>query len=56
MKIRVDKDEWYPVYTPYDEGSWIAEVSDDFIVRYRQALDAFNAIQDEIHSTLEEYK
>lgn len=54
MKIRIDKDEWYPVYTETDRepGGLIVrevEVEEAFYERWQKALDEFESIQDTLN-------
>lgn len=44
MKIKIDEDEWYPVYSEYSYGTEI-EVTPAFAARFRAASKEFNAVQ-----------
>jgi hypothetical protein len=61
VKIYIDKDEWYPVLTPFDnEMYWegrTVDVPEDFLDRYEKSLVTFDAMQKELmklHDTQEE--
>ena len=50
MKLELEKDEWYPVYSLADMPSTYedenVEVSPEFVERYRAAFREFNKVQD----------
>ena len=51
MKMRLDIDEWYPVYSLdddiRDDPTWgiIVDVSDEFFAEYQRVFKEFNAMQ-----------
>lgn len=49
-KVRIDSDEWYPVYSvrPDDHYGFEVDATDEQIARWNAAHDAFNAAQDEM--------
>jgi hypothetical protein len=50
MKVFVDADEWYPVYTLHTEQCSEEELEIDsiFYERYKKAYDEFRAVQSEL--------
>ncbi len=54
MKIRMSKDESYPVYNIHDVShDWLnlAEVSASTLWRWKKAIAAYEAVQDEMQTT-----
>ena len=53
MKMYLDKDEWYPVYTlreehrPYLTEYWV-DVSSELMERHKKIIADFDALQDEL--------
>lgn len=52
MQIRIDKDEWYPVFFISDMDGWgvTAEISPSDKERYDKAFSDFSAVQKELKS------
>jgi hypothetical protein len=51
MKVRIDWDEWYPVFTLTTyEGRKEVEVDAKTLARWKRAEDAFNKAQDEMRA------
>lgn len=52
VTVRIDTEEWYPVYKPYEgEREWRcteAEVDEETLARWKEAFDAFHAVQKEL--------
>ena len=56
MKIYIDTDEWYPIFSPLpapenpEKHKYynLIEVSDDLIPRWKKLTNEFNAFQDEL--------
>jgi hypothetical protein len=51
MKMVLDRDERWPDYMLFEEGEYTAppiEVPDDLVLRYREALAAYDAVQAEL--------
>lgn len=52
MKVQIDSDEWYPVYTIYEgedtTEEYMTEVPDDLVERAKKVTAAFNALQEEL--------
>lgn len=54
IKVSIDKDEWWPVYSLGDRNEPIADwesfthVSPGFYKRYKKALAEFEAVQSEL--------
>jgi membrane protein involved in colicin uptake len=51
MKIKIDSDEWYPVYSVRsveDYGGHEVEVTEDQVARWESAFAAFEAAQEEM--------
>lgn len=51
MRIRIDRDEWYPVYSHHQNATWWAgestrEISDADLSRLNRAFDEFKWAQD----------
>ena len=53
MKIRIYRDEWFPVYELSETDGKEIEVSDDQLLKWRKVFDDFSAVQYEI---LDAYK
>lgn len=51
MIVRIDGDEWYPVWSvrPVQEGERTFEVDDETLARWKAAEDAFAQAQAEMH-------
>lgn len=50
-KVRIDSDEWYPVYSIVDANrsyGHVVEASDEQLARWNAAAEAFGAAQDEM--------
>lgn len=48
MKIYIDKEEWYPIYTLENESycnTTLYDFDEKFIEKYKQVLEDFNEIQ-----------
>jgi len=56
VKVKIDTDEWYPVYSvcdaPYAYGKEV-EIPDEFYERYQAVMTEFNAVQDLISALVE---
>jgi hypothetical protein len=52
MKIRLDKGEWYPVYTIDEEYGSEYEIPFAVITRLRACQQAFEKVQDEIRELI----
>jgi len=54
MKVYVETDEWYPVYTIYESDEYARmyskqyDVPDKLLNRYKKSLDAFKRVQSEL--------
>lgn len=55
-KVRIDPDEWYPVYSVVDSGrpyGHEVDATDEQIERWNAARMSFQAAQDEMHTLYE---
>ena len=47
-RVRIDSDEWYPVYSVRSDGGLEVEATDEQIARWAAAHEAFEMAQDEM--------
>lgn len=58
MKVQLDKDEWFPVWTfSKDLSTWrmsrIVEIDDETFKRWEATFEAFELLQAELRSLLD---
>lgn len=53
MKVRIDCDEWYPVYDFTERGGTEVEISEEQFHKLRKAIADFNEAQSELSKLAE---
>ena len=53
MKMYLDSDEWYPVYSLREDrfkfmNDYMVDVSPEFMEKYNRIVSEFNSLQDEL--------
>ncbi len=51
MKVKIDSDEWYPVYSIVSYGTE-CEVPEDTVQRWNRIMGEFDVMQKEMRETL----
>lgn len=54
MKVYLDKDEWYPVFSIVSDSDVQCDVSEETLARWKKADEDFSAAQKEMRKTFDE--
>ena len=58
MKVKIEKDEWYPVFIvvqPNDYGKEV-DISDETLAEHKRVTLEFNAIQNKLRAIYEQHE
>lgn len=53
MKVKIDADEWYPVYSVTDDCGTKCEVPEETVERWKRIEKEFDVMQDEMRAARE---